>query len=71
MSAPLSTRKDRFRREQKTERAPWACGRAEEREEMVNVDPGVTADSRPWRFPEPKQQKEGGQSAEEEEFAQA
>ena len=30
---------------------------AEEREEMEGVEPGVTADPRPWRFPKPGQKK--------------
>ena len=53
-SAPLSTRKERRRRWQKTEREPsWV---AEEREEMagcgvVEETPGVTGDPRRERFP--------------------
>ena len=49
-SAPLSTKKDRFWRWQKTERAPSRVD-AEESAEIFGETPGVTADSRPWRFP--------------------
>ena len=70
ISAPLSTRKGLLRLEQKTERAPWVCGREEEREEMVK-GPGVTDDPRLWRFPGPEQQKGGAQLDGEEESALA
>ena len=53
-SAPLSTRKERRWRRQKTERAP-SFGAAEERDEIAgdgdDVMPGVSTDPRPRRFP--------------------
>ena len=71
MSAPLSTRKGRFQREQKTESAPGTCGEAEEREEIVILAPGVTDDSRLWSFPELKEWRTTEQPGEEVEFDQA
>ena len=48
-SAPLSTRKGRRSRRQKTVRAPsWLM---EETEETVGEVPGVVTDPRPARFP--------------------
>ena len=59
-SAPLSTRKDRRWKRQKTDSAPsWV--EAEEREEMMCGVPGVTADSRPWSFPGPRVLVLGGE----------
>ena len=51
-SAPLSTRKERRWRRQKTESAPSRV-EAEESVEMTGAEPGVTADPRLWRFPRP------------------
>ena len=54
-SAPLSTRKERRRRRQKTERAPsdtlFLAG--VDKEETVGLMPGVTGDPRRTRFPRP------------------
>ena len=52
-SAPLSTRKARRWRRQKTEREPWP-GDAEGREEIADAVPGVFIDPRLLRFPRPR-----------------
>ena len=53
-SAPLSTRKERRKRRQKTERAPslWFEAESEEMAGVVEL-PGVTDDPRRERFPRP------------------